>query len=44
LDEDIHGKITDWSTVKETMRKSLQKFFSQKSNRRPMIMPVVMEI
>ena len=35
---------TDWNSVKETMRKSLQKFFSQKSNRRPMILPVVMEI
>ncbi len=44
LEEEIHDKITDWSTVKETMRKSLQKFFSQKSNRRPMIMPVIMEI
>jgi len=44
LEEEIHDKITDWSTVKETMRKSLQKFFSHKSNRRPMIMPVIMEI
>jgi ribonuclease J len=44
LEEEIHDKITDWSTVKETMRKTLQKFFSQKSNRRPMIMPVIMEI
>ncbi len=44
LEAEIHDKITDWSTVKETMRKSLQKFFSQKSNRRPMIMPVIMEI
>ena len=44
LEEEIHDKITDWSTVKETMRKSLQRFFSHKSNRRPMIMPVIMEI
>ena len=44
LGDEVHDKITDWATVKETMRKSLQKFFSQKSNRRPMIMPVIMEI
>ncbi len=44
LESEIHDKVTDWGTVKETMRKSLQKFFSQKSNRRPMIMPVIMEI
>jgi ribonuclease J len=44
LEEEIHDKITDWSTVKESMRKVLQKFFSQKSNRRPMILPVIMEI
>ena len=44
LDAEVHDKITDWSTVKETMRKTLQKFFSQKSNRRPMILPVVMEV
>ena len=44
LEEEIHDKITDWSTVKETMRKSLQRFFTHKSNRRPMIMPVIMEI
>jgi len=44
LEEEVHDKVTDWSTVKETMRKTLQKFFSQKSNRRPMVLPVVMEI
>jgi ribonuclease J len=44
LEEEVRDKVTDWSTVKETMRKTLQKFFSQKSNRRPMVLPVVMEI
>ncbi len=44
IEEEIHDKVTDWSTVKETMRKSLQKFYFQKSTRRPMVMPVVMEI
>ncbi|HVZ81248.1 MAG TPA: ribonuclease J [bacterium] len=44
LESEVRDKVTDWSTVKETMRKSLQKFFSQKSNRRPVVLPVVMEI
>lgn len=44
LEDEIHDQITDWSTVKETMRKSLQKFFHHKSNRRPMVMPVIMEL
>ena len=44
LNDEIHDKVSDWSTVKESMRKALQKFFTQKSNRRPMILPVIMEI
>ncbi|HVM32263.1 MAG TPA: ribonuclease J [bacterium] len=44
VDEEVTDKATDWETVKETVRKALQRFFSQKSNRRPMILPVIMEI
>jgi ribonuclease J len=44
LDDETYDKNTDWSSVKENMRKCLQKFYSQKSNRRPMILPVVMEM
>jgi len=44
LDGENFDKNTDWNSVKEMMRKSLQKFYSQKSNRRPMILPVVMEM
>ncbi len=44
LEDEQYDKNTDWNTVKESMRKSLQKFYSQKSNRRPMILPVVMEM
>jgi ribonuclease J len=44
LEEEVHDKAADWSTVKERMRKSLQKFFAQKSNRRPMVLPVIMEL
>ncbi len=44
LEGEVHERVNDWGSVKETMRKSLQKFFSTQSNRRPMILPVVMEI
>lgn len=44
LEGEVHERVNDWGSVKETMRKSLQKFFSAQSNRRPMILPVVMEI
>ncbi len=44
LETEVKDKIVDWGSVKEVMRKSLQKFFSQKSDRRPMILPVIMEI
>jgi len=44
LDDENYDKNTDWNSVKEAMKKSLQKFFSQKSNRRPMILPVIMEM
>ncbi len=44
LESELKDKMTDWASVKEVMRKSLQKFFSQKSDRRPMILPVIMEI
>jgi ribonuclease J len=43
-EEEIRGKSTDWNSIKEGIRKALQKFFSQKSHRRPMILPVIMEI
>lgn len=42
--EEVKDKVTDWESVKETIRKSLQRFFSQRSHRRPVILPVIMEI
>ncbi|MGH7739848.1 MAG: ribonuclease J [bacterium] len=44
LRDEIKDKVTDWESVKESIRKALQRFFSQKSSRRPMILPVIMEI
>jgi ribonuclease J len=44
LEDEIRDKTPEWGTVKETMRKVLQKFFSRKSGQRPMVLPVIMEI
>jgi ribonuclease J len=34
----------DWSTVRTDMRRTLNKFLQQKTGRRPMILPVIMEV
>jgi ribonuclease J len=36
--------VQDWGTVKEAVRKSLNKYFVGKSDRRPMVLPIIMEI
>jgi len=44
LEASTKDKVQDWSTAKETLRRSLLKFFVGKSARRPMVLPVIMEI
>jgi len=34
----------DWGMVKDKIRSSLRKFFDQELGKRPMIMPVVLEV
>jgi ribonuclease J len=36
--------ITDWSTIKSTIRDSLRIFIYEKTKRKPMILPIIMEI
>ena len=40
--EDNH--ITDWSTIKTTIRDSLRDYIMQTTKRNPMILPIIMEI
>ena len=42
--EKHEGKTTDWSTLKTTVRDVLGKFLYEKTRRRPMILPVIMEM
>jgi ribonuclease J len=37
-------KISDWTTIKNNVRDSISKFLWEKTGRRPMILPVIMEI
>lgn len=36
--------ITDWSTIKATLRDSLREYIFQKTKRNPMILPIIMEV
>lgn len=38
------NKITDWSTIKSNVKNSLSEFLYEKTKRKPMILPVIMEI
>ncbi|HHZ17004.1 MAG TPA: ribonuclease J [Peptococcaceae bacterium] len=44
LDKCFEKKITDWSTIKSQVRDVLSKFLYDKTRRRPMIIPIIMEI
>ena len=44
LDECEDRKITDWSTLKSNMREELRSYLYEKTKRRPMILPIIMEI
>ena len=37
-------KITDWSTIKSTLKDSLREYIFQKTKRNPMILPIIMEV
>ena len=37
-------KITDWSTLKSTVKDELRSFLYEKTKRKPMILPIIMEI
>lgn len=37
-------RITDWSTIKANVRDILGKFLYEKTRRRPMILPIIMEV
>ena len=36
--------ITDWSTLKSTLKDNLRDYIFQKTKRNPMILPIIMEV
>ncbi|MFQ7000783.1 MAG: ribonuclease J, partial [Clostridium sp.] len=44
LDDFQERNITDWSTLKSGMRDGLREFLYEKTKRKPMILPIIMEV
>ena len=44
LRECENKKITDWSTMKSLIKEDLRIFLYEKTKRKPMILPIIMEI
>ena len=40
----VDNNITDWGTIKSSVRDSLKDFIFQKTKRNPMILPIIMEV
>lgn len=38
------NEVTDWSTIKGAIRDSLRQFLYEKTKRKPMILPIIMEV
>lgn len=44
LDKCESGKITEWAAIKSCVRDALGKFIYEKTHRRPIILPIIMEV
>ena len=44
LEELERDRVTDWATIKKKCRRTLGEYVWQETQRRPMIMPIVMEV
>lgn len=38
------GKVMEWSVIKSNVRDALGRYLFEKTRRRPMILPIIMEI
>jgi ribonuclease J len=44
LDKCEEGKVTEWAAIKSNVRDALGRYLFDKTRRRPMILPIIMEI
>ena len=44
LDKCVEKNITDWATIKSTIKDNLKDFIYQKTKRNPMVLPIIMEV
>lgn len=44
LDRCLENKITEWYVLKANMKKSMERFLYEKTKRRPIILPIIMEV
>ncbi|QGG48241.1 ribonuclease J [Heliorestis convoluta] len=44
LEKTGEGKATEWAAIKTNVRDVLSKFLYEKTRRRPMILPIIMEV
>ena len=43
LDECLNHKVSDWGKIKNVIKDSLSRFVWKRTQRRPMILPIIME-
>lgn len=44
LDKCLENKVTEWSAIKSNVRETLGRFLYEQTRRRPMILPIIMEV
>src|SRR5215217_6613944 len=44
LEKTASGRVTDWSELKNAIRRDLSTFLSQKTRKRPIILPLIVEV
>ncbi|MBU3110010.1 ribonuclease J [Clostridium lacusfryxellense] len=44
LNKCLENKIIEWSVLKSNMKRSIERFLYEKTKRRPIILPIIMEI